>query len=189
MILPASPLACPGANAFQYSGTTSRSTNGEIMGAGNAHLRRISCAGKIIVCPSLKDRRHSARCRPPSVPTSRRCGSIPPRWCFGAWRWLSTFARRRDRAGRVDNASAVWRAGIVVASLSRPRLLPSSQQLINASLHSPILPTVSNVPVAAKRTAIRLHALVLEAANVDHRAASCFVGDLTARAHRLVARP
>src|SRR5262245_4673536 len=29
--------------------TTSRSTNGQIMGAGDAHLRRISCAGKIIV--------------------------------------------------------------------------------------------------------------------------------------------
>jgi hypothetical protein len=28
--------------------TTSRSTNGQIMGAGDAHLRRISYAGKII---------------------------------------------------------------------------------------------------------------------------------------------
>jgi hypothetical protein len=27
---------------------TSRSTNGRIMGTGDAHLRRISCAGKII---------------------------------------------------------------------------------------------------------------------------------------------
>ena len=28
--------------------TTSRSTNGQIIGAGDAHLRRISCAGKIM---------------------------------------------------------------------------------------------------------------------------------------------
>jgi hypothetical protein len=32
--------------------TTLRSTNGQIMGAGNAHLRQISCAGKIIAASS-----------------------------------------------------------------------------------------------------------------------------------------
>src|SRR5215471_16958442 len=40
--------------------TTSRSTNGQIMGTGDAHLRRISCAGKITAVEFLMRNRSVA---------------------------------------------------------------------------------------------------------------------------------